>query len=590
MPPKYNSISEISPSKETWNVLVRIVRMWFVKDMKRDALPYSLEMVLMDKKGEKIHATVRRTLIYKYEKELTEGHVYSISNFSVATNVGSYRTTNHAYKINFQFGTKIKKFDDKLIPANIYMISEPHKIFNDNYDTDYLIDVMGVLKAVGVEKVYSRNGSESKMIPIELNYDGFCFKVTLFGPYADELNAFIASGEADNAVVAVLLAKVKMFQGQPTIQNTIYATKLVFNPVYTSAVDLKKRMLGKSATPSPGISLLKDTSKVSNEDDFLNLTPMATIEGVKDCSVEKTFAVFGTVKFIDGSEWWYTACTCNKKVYPDERMYFCPKCNKHVINVSPRYMIKVKVIDHTDSATFLIFDRDATDLFNKSCADMIEAFGMGNLADIPEEIGDLVDKSYLFKVETNVDPSGMYEKSFKVKKIVADPVLIEKFKAKYVESLKNNIAGDEGVVDAEDTNVVGDDGILNHTKRDNVVDGVSLKDDNTTAEVTQNLMAKFSESSAVESTKHADAENVENTIDPTKDIGLITPAKQSHALVEKFKATYVESLKNNIAGDEGVVDAEDANVVGDDGILNHTERDNIVDGVGLKDHKTTAEV
>ncbi|CAJ2637939.1 unnamed protein product [Trifolium pratense] len=232
---------------------------------------------------------------------------------------------------------------------------------------------MGVLKAVGVEKVYSRNGSESKMIPIELNYDG---------------------------------------------------------------------MLGKSATPSPGISLLKDTSKVSNEDDFLNLTPMATIEGVKDCSV-------------------------------------------------------------------------------------------GNLADIPEEIGDLVDKSYLFKVETNVDPSSMYEKSFKVKKIVADPVLIEKFKAKYVESLKNNIAGDEGVVDAEDTNVVGDDGILNHTKRDNVVDGVSLKDDNTTAEVTQ---------------------------------------------------------KNNIAGDEGVVDAEDANVVGDDGILNHTERDNIVDGVGLKDHKTTAEV
>ncbi|CAJ2644327.1 unnamed protein product [Trifolium pratense] len=94
-------------------------------------------------------------------------------------------------------------------------------------------------------------------------------------------------------------------------------------------------MLGKSATPSPGISLLKDTSKVSNEDDFLNLTPMATIEGVKDCSVEKTFAVFGTVKFIDDSEWWYTACTCNKKVYPDERMYFCPKCNKHVINVSP---------------------------------------------------------------------------------------------------------------------------------------------------------------------------------------------------------------------------------------------------------------
>jgi hypothetical protein len=39
-------------------------------------------------------------------------------------------------------------------------------------------------------------------------------------------------------------------------------------------------------------------------------------------------------------------------------------------------MIKVKVIDHTDSATFVIFYRDATDQFNKSCAEMIEAYGM----------------------------------------------------------------------------------------------------------------------------------------------------------------------------------------------------------------------
>ena len=33
-------------------------------------------------------------------------------------------------------------------------------------------DVMGMLKAIGVEKSYSRNGSQSKMIPIELDYDG----------------------------------------------------------------------------------------------------------------------------------------------------------------------------------------------------------------------------------------------------------------------------------------------------------------------------------------------------------------------------------------------------------------------------------
>jgi len=38
----------------------------------------------------------------------------------------------------------------------------------------------------------------------------FKFKVTLFGQYAEELNAFVAVGETDKVIVVVLLAKVKI--------------------------------------------------------------------------------------------------------------------------------------------------------------------------------------------------------------------------------------------------------------------------------------------------------------------------------------------------------------------------------------------
>lgn len=38
-------------------------------------------------------------------------------------------------------------------------------------------------------------------------------KVTLFDLYVDDLNAFLVSGETDNVVVAILLTKIKMFQG-----------------------------------------------------------------------------------------------------------------------------------------------------------------------------------------------------------------------------------------------------------------------------------------------------------------------------------------------------------------------------------------
>ncbi|GAU50408.1 hypothetical protein TSUD_244550 [Trifolium subterraneum] len=340
MAPKHDAISEISPAKENWNLIVRVVRLWYVKDMARDKLPFSMEMVLMDSKGDRIHATVRRTLIYKFEKDLKEDTVFAISNFGVAANIGSYRTTRHSYKLNFQFATRIKISENRFVPPNLYLISNPSEIFSGQYDTDYLVDVMGMLTAVGVEKTYHRNGTQSKMVVVELDNDGYRFKCTLFGSYVDMLNSYLASGETENVVVVILLAKVKIFQGRATVQNTIYSTKILFNPVFSAAVDLKKRMIENNDTPSPGISRLQDNSKISLMEDFIQVNPYSSIEGLKESRVEGVFVVCATIKVIvDDNDWWYTACICNKKVYPDERMYFCEKCNKHVLNVTPRYYL-----------------------------------------------------------------------------------------------------------------------------------------------------------------------------------------------------------------------------------------------------------
>jgi len=48
MAPRSDNISEISPVKESWSIVVRIVRAWFVRDVNRDKYPFSLDMVLMD--------------------------------------------------------------------------------------------------------------------------------------------------------------------------------------------------------------------------------------------------------------------------------------------------------------------------------------------------------------------------------------------------------------------------------------------------------------------------------------------------------------------------------------------------------------
>jgi len=88
--------------------------------------------------GNNIHCSIRRTLIYKFQNDILEDNVYSIQNFSVAPNGGSYRTTQHAYKINFQFGTKVIPVDSNLVP-NRSLNYTPLSLLTSALDTDYLV-------------------------------------------------------------------------------------------------------------------------------------------------------------------------------------------------------------------------------------------------------------------------------------------------------------------------------------------------------------------------------------------------------------------------------------------------------------------
>jgi hypothetical protein len=65
-----------------------------------------------------MHATVRKQLLYVFHKKLAEGDAYKMSYFSVAPNVGYYRTTTHEFKLIFQMKTKVQKIEGSAIPDN----------------------------------------------------------------------------------------------------------------------------------------------------------------------------------------------------------------------------------------------------------------------------------------------------------------------------------------------------------------------------------------------------------------------------------------------------------------------------------------
>lgn len=89
--------------------------------------------------GGKIHATVRKQLLYLFESKLEEEKTYQMSLFYVAPGYGSYRTTLHPFKLVFQMKTKVKSVDAISIPVHGITITKLSDVCAFTRDYDYLV-------------------------------------------------------------------------------------------------------------------------------------------------------------------------------------------------------------------------------------------------------------------------------------------------------------------------------------------------------------------------------------------------------------------------------------------------------------------
>ncbi|KAL2893427.1 Replication protein A 70 kDa DNA-binding subunit B, partial [Bienertia sinuspersici] len=109
-------VSDINPSKESWRIVVSVTHLWHVPSYNNPSELQNIELVLMDEKGDKIHASIKRSMIMTYQDLLNEGESYTLMTFGVGLNSGDYRPISHAYKINFLNIIKVEVNRDASIP------------------------------------------------------------------------------------------------------------------------------------------------------------------------------------------------------------------------------------------------------------------------------------------------------------------------------------------------------------------------------------------------------------------------------------------------------------------------------------------
>ncbi|KAL2932045.1 Replication protein A 70 kDa DNA-binding subunit C, partial [Bienertia sinuspersici] len=104
-----NMINDLTPINEIWKIKVRIILLWEVPNYNNPNVVDSIELVLVDEKGSRIEASIRKTIMQRFSNMVNEGWCRIIAKFGLISNIDKHRATNHSYKLNFFFKTVVRE-------------------------------------------------------------------------------------------------------------------------------------------------------------------------------------------------------------------------------------------------------------------------------------------------------------------------------------------------------------------------------------------------------------------------------------------------------------------------------------------------
>ncbi|MED6221056.1 hypothetical protein PIB30_050789 [Stylosanthes scabra] len=248
---------------------------------------------------------------HKYQKPMFE---------MVVMDKEKYKPTTHRCRIYFKRDTVMKLVDDRSFPENIFHFVPNEVILSHGNAQSHLIDVIGLLTGKGDTVEFTRNGKACIYIVLDLDDMKGNGKVrcTLWEEYATKL--------------------VKHIEEQP-------ATDVMRSGIeYTNVLQI---------VADPPYSL---------EDDLLKNCAYKSISQLNNSLENGTFVTLGTVVGIDvRNGWWYKSCKqCFTSLKEEENSYHCFKCDSFPTTHVPRYSINLKVADDTETASFLLYDKEAT--------------------------------------------------------------------------------------------------------------------------------------------------------------------------------------------------------------------------------------
>ncbi|KAJ1383416.1 hypothetical protein SESBI_43416 [Sesbania bispinosa] len=181
---------------------------------------------------------------------------------------------------------------------------------------------------------------------------------------------------------------------------------------------------------------LSDHASLTLEEEFLERGVYKSIADLKEVTQNSVFVTIGTVKDIESEyNWCYRACKkCSLGLKLDGSMFYCKKCVTHYSTFVTRYSIQLCVVDETDSASFILFDKEASNFLKIPAYELRTSYIAkgGDKNRHPEEIDSFKDKKFLFKVQVKIqDMESIVPYVISISRLCFKDNIIASFEKKY---------------------------------------------------------------------------------------------------------------------------------------------------------------
>ncbi|KAJ1383413.1 hypothetical protein SESBI_43413 [Sesbania bispinosa] len=183
-------------------------------------------------------------------------------------------------------------------------------------------------------------------------------------------------------------------------------------------------------------SQLSDHASLTLEEEFLERGVYKSIADLKEVTQNSVFVTIGTVKDIESEyNWCYRACKkCSLGLKLDGSMFYCKKCVTHYSTFVTKYSIQLRVVDETDSASFILFDKEASNFLKIPAYELRTSYIAkgGDKNRHPEEIDSFKDKKFLFKVQVKIqDMESIVPYVISISRLCFEDNIIASFEKKY---------------------------------------------------------------------------------------------------------------------------------------------------------------